>query len=197
LKNPIIHIRLLGKKEKKTFFNKYKTATPRHITHCGVYAAFHELKCIGGLVLDKKPLNTGFTAKNVVGISYLYIAPKYRGLGLGETLISKILNKYKNITLTTGLYTYGSIIHIFKKLNFRIFRKIGNINFWIFEKEVSSITEESLDWVCKKYSCKMLKSVCIKRQLLASLPSNFQKRSLYYETCFNCSNAFKEGETER
>lgn len=189
-KNPILHVRLLGREEKKNFFSMYKKSTPRYITHSSVYSAFHELKCIGGLVLDRKPVNS------LVDIFYIYISPKYRGFGLGEKLISQVLKKNDTVTITTGLYTCGALKHILAKLKFKILKKLGNITYWIFEKEKVLVAENSLDWFCKKYQCKMLKSVCLKRQFLASLPANFQRRSVFYDACYKCQDGFKEMEKE-
>jgi GNAT superfamily N-acetyltransferase len=179
-------IRKLKKKELQLFIELFKESTPKTLSKCVIYACFDKLKMVGGVVLNTKPE----TDIKAVAISYFYIIEEYRGLGLGKSLIRKVIQKYRSIILTTGPKTNAVAHHIYKSSGFQVTGSKQGVKYWSYiEKPIENITD--FDFFCIPHSCKMLKSACIKRQKLARVPSSFQNSPAYTQGgCSTCKDAY-------
>lgn len=135
-----VSIRLLTLEEVKKFTSKFKDASPHfHKDKYDIYGVIDKEIFIGGIVINKKPDISIYKKHNLkceVTISFLYLLPRYRKMGIVQKLMNIPMKKYNTIGLTTNKgYTNDAAYKLYKKNNFRIIEERNRTSFWYWSKK--------------------------------------------------------------
>ena len=88
--------------------------------------------------MNKKPNLDFYKTYNLkceVEVTFLYLLPSSRGIGIAQKLLDIPMKKYTSICLTTYEgYTTEPAYKLYRKNNFKVIGKQGKTSYWYWSK---------------------------------------------------------------